>query len=90
MKNSSKKIFSGKKNNKEYKKNADFGYYSKNANRSEKNQRFLKNSAKNNNSENLYKDDKGQTFSSSKRRKPVFKSNTEFSNKNPDIHQDFY
>ena len=88
MKNSSKNKFS-RKNNKEYKKNSDFGYNSKNTNRSEKNQRFLNNSAKNNNSDNLNKDDKVNTFSSLKRRKPVFKSNTEFSNKNPDIHQDF-
>jgi len=45
MKNSSNK-FRGK-NNKEYKKNSEFGYYSKNTNRSEKNDRFLNNSAKN-------------------------------------------
>ena len=44
MKNSSNN-FRGK--NKEYKKNSDFGYYSKNTNRSEKNDRFLNNSAKN-------------------------------------------
>ena len=54
MKNSSKKNFSGK-NNKEYKKNSDFGYYSKNTNRSEKNDRFLNNSAKNKKVENLKK-----------------------------------
>ena len=47
MKNSSKK-FPGK-NNKDYKKNSDLGYYSKNKNRSEKNERFLNNSAKNKN-----------------------------------------
>ena len=54
MKNSSNK-FRGK-NNKEYKKNSDFGYYSKNTNRSEKNNRFLNNSARNmrvENSKNL-------------------------------------
>ena len=34
MKNSSNKF--REKNNKEYKKNSDFGYYSKNTNRSEK------------------------------------------------------
>ena len=44
MKNSSNK-FRGK-NNKEYKKNSDFGYYSKNTNRSEKNDRFRNNPAK--------------------------------------------
>ena len=51
MKNSSNK-FRGK-NNKQYQKYSDFGYYSKNTNRSEKNVRFLNNSAKNKNVENL-------------------------------------
>ena len=50
MKNFSKKNFSGK-NNKEYKKNSDFGYYSKNSNRSKKNDIFLNNSSKNKNVE---------------------------------------
>ena len=84
MKNSSKKNFSGK-NNKEFKKYSDSGFYSKNTNRSEKNERFLSNSFKNRNADNLNTNNK--PFSSSKRRKPVFKSNTEFSNKNPDNHQ---
>ena len=53
MKKSSNK-FRGK-NNKEHKKNSDFDYYSKNTNRSEKNERFLNNSAKNKNVENLKK-----------------------------------
>jgi len=83
MKNSSNK-FSGK-NNKEYKKNSDFGYYSKNTNRSEKNDRFLNNSAKNKKVENLKKNDENNTFSSLKRRNPRFKSNTEFPKKNSDI-----
>ena len=51
MKNYSNK-FRGK-NNKEFKKNSDFGYYSKNTNRSEKNDRFSNNSAKNRKVENL-------------------------------------
>ncbi len=84
MKNSSKK-FPGK-NNKEYKKNSDFGYYSKNTNRSEKNEKFLKNSTKNKNLENFNKNN--NTFASFKGRKPIFKSNTEFSNKNHN-NQDF-
>jgi len=54
MKNSSKKNFP-KKNNKTYKKNSDFGYYSKDTNRSEKNDRFLNNSATNKKVENLKK-----------------------------------
>jgi len=86
MKNSSNK-FRGK-NNKEYKKNSDFGYYSKNTNRSEKNNRFLSNSAKNKKVENLKKNDENNT-SSLKRRNPRFKSNTEFPNKDSDMHQDF-
>ena len=87
MKNSSNK-FRGK-NNKEYKKNSDFGYYSKNTNRSEKNDRFLNNSAKNKKVENLKKNDENNTFSSLKRRNPRFKSNTEFPNKDSDMHQEF-
>jgi len=87
MKNFSKKNFTGK-NNKEYKKNSDSGYYSKNKNRSEENERFMKNSAKNKNVENLNKIPKNNTFSSPKRRKPAFKSNTEFPNKNLDFHQE--
>jgi len=88
MKNSSKKNFP-EKNNKDYKKNSDFGYYSKNSNRSERNDRFLNNSAKNRKVENLKKNDEKNTFSSLKRRNPRFKSNTEFPNKNSDIHQEF-
>ncbi len=87
MKNFSKKNFTGK-NNKEYKKNSDSDYYSKNKNRSEENKRFMKNSAKNNNVESLNNIHKNNTFSSLKRRKPAFKSNTEFPNKNPDFHQE--
>ena len=64
MKKSSKKNYSNKKN-KDYKKNSDF-YYSKNTNRSEKNEKILNNSAKNNNLENLNKNDKSNTFSSLK------------------------
>ena len=87
MKNSSNK-FHGK-NNKDYKKNSEFGYYSKNTNRLEKNDRFLNNSAKNKKVENLKKNDENNTFSSLKRRNPRFKSNTEFPNKNSDMHQEF-
>jgi len=86
MKNSSNK-FRG--NNKEFKKNSHFGYFSKNTNRSEKNDRFLNNSAKNKKVENLKKDDENNTFSSLKRRNLRFKSNTEFPNKNSDINQEF-
>jgi len=48
----------------------------------------LNNSSKNKNLENLNKNDKNNTFSSQKRRKPIFKSNTEFSNKNHNFHQE--
>ncbi len=88
MKKFSKKNFPGK-NNKESKKNSDFGYYSKNANRSEKNERFINNYAKNNNVKNTNKIDKNNSFSTSKRRNQIFKSNTEFPNKNHDILEDF-
>ena len=85
MKNSSKKKFP-EKNNKDHKKNSDFDYHKKNTNRSEKNERFLSNYSKNKNVGNL---NKNNNFSSSKRRKPIFKSNTESSNKKSDIHQEF-
>ncbi|MBO6989382.1 MAG: 23S rRNA (guanosine(2251)-2'-O)-methyltransferase RlmB [Prochlorococcus marinus XMU1422] len=85
MKNSSNK-FRG--NNKEFKKNSHFGNFSKNTNRSEKNDRFLSNSAKNKKVENLKKNDENNT-SFLKRRNPRFKSNTELSNKDSDMHQDF-
>ena len=88
MKNSSKKNFTGK-NNKEYKKNSEFGYYSKNKNRSEENERFMNNSAKNKKIENLKLTEENNTFSSSKKRNLRFKSNTEFPNKNSDMHQEF-
>ena len=62
------------KNNKEYKKNSEFGYYSKNTNRFEKNDRFLNNSAKNRKVEKLKKNDENKTVSSLKRRNTRFKS----------------
>ena len=87
MKNFSQKNFTGK-NNKDNKKNSDFYYYKNNTNCSEKNERFLNNSAKNKNVENSNKKDKNNTFSSIKRRQ-ILKSNSEFSKKNLDNHQDF-
>ena len=87
MKNSSNK-FRGK-NNKEYKKNSDFGYYSKNTNRSEKNDRFLNNSSKNKKVDNLKKNNENNTFSSLKRRNPKYKFNSEIPIKNSDMHQEF-
>jgi 23S rRNA (guanosine2251-2'-O)-methyltransferase len=88
MKNSSKKKFLGK-NNKEYKRNSDFGYYSKNTKSSEKKERFLNNSEKNKNIENLKKNDKNNKFSSLKTRKPKFNTDKEFPNNNVEIHQEF-
>ena len=88
MKNSSQKNNTGK-NNKDYKKNSDFGYHKKNTNRLEKKEPFSKNSSKKKNVENLNKKDKNNTFSSLKRRNPKFKSDKEFSKKNSDNHQEF-
>ncbi len=87
MKNFSKNKFPGK-NSKNFKKNSDFGYHSNDANRFEKNERFLNNSPKNNNVENLKKKDTNNNFSSQKRNKPIFKSNKEFSNKKYEFHQE--
>ncbi len=86
MKNTSKKNLFGK-NNKEKKRNSEFGYL-KNTNRSEKNERFSNKSVKNKNVENLNKNDKYNSFPPLKRRKPTFKSNKEFSNKNSEINQE--
>ena len=61
MKNSSNKFLG--KNNKEYKRNSNSGHYSKNTYLSEKNDRFLNNSAKNRNIENLKKNDENKTSS---------------------------
>ena len=88
MKNSSKNKFLGK-NNKDYKKLSDFGHHSKNSIRSDQNERFINKSSKNKKVENLKKNDENNTFSSLKRRNPSFKSQTEFPNKNSDIHQEF-
>ena len=87
MKNSLNK-FRGK-NNKDFKKNSDFGYFSKNKYRSEKNDRFLNNFAKTKKVENLKKNEENNTFSSLKRRNSRIKSNSEFPNKNSDMHQKF-
>jgi len=86
MKNLSKNKFP-EKNNNVNKKNSDFGYFSKNTNRFDKNERFLNNSSKNKNVKNSNKNN--NTFSSSKSRKPKFKTNTEFSNKKPHNQQEF-
>jgi len=87
MKNFSKKKFTGK-NNKDYKKNSDIDYHKNNANRLDKKEQFLNNSSKNKNVENFNKKDKNNNFSSLKRRHRL-KSNTEFSNKNLNNHQEF-
>ena len=87
MKKSSKKLH--RKNNKDYKKNSEFDYYSKNSSRLEKNDRFLNNSLKNKKVENLTKNDENNTFSSLKRRNLKFKSDTDFPNKNSDYQKEF-
>ena len=88
MKNSSKNNHYGNNSN-QYRKKSDANFYSKNTKRSEKNDRFLNNSAKNNKVENLKKNDEINNFLYSKRRNPRFKSNTEFPNKNSNMHQEF-
>ena len=85
MKNSSKNFF--EKNNKQHKKNSDLVFYSKNTNRTEKNERFLNKPSKNKNVENSNRNK--NTFSSINSRNPLTKSNSKFSNKNPDNHQEF-
>jgi len=85
MKNSSNKF--RRKNNKEYKKSSDFGFFKKNTNHSEKNDKIFNNSAINKKAEN-FKKYENNSFSSLKRGNSRFKSNTEFPNKNSDMHQE--
>ena len=86
MKNSSKNNFSAE-NSKQYKKNSNSDFYSKNKNTTKKNNRFLMNSPKNDNIFN--RSDKNKSnFSSFNRRKPTAKSSGEFSKKARDIYQE--
>ena len=86
MKKSSKNNFSGR-NSKQYKKNSDSNFYSKDTSSSKKNNRFWSNSSKNRVLNNFNENDKKEIIpSSSKRRKPINKSNTEIPKKAQDIY----
>ena len=93
MKNSSKNNFS-RKNSKKYKKDSHSNFSSKNAKSSNRNNRFLMNTSKNNSSFDLNENDQNKSdrnksnFSSKKRGKTVAISNFEFSNKTLDSRQD--
>ena len=88
MKNSSKNKFFEKKNNKQHKKNADSGSYSKNTNSSKNNNRSQINFDRSNDVNNLNDGYKNKSnFSSLNRRKPIFKSNKEVSYKPLDTIQ---
>ena len=80
MKDSPKNNYSGK-NNKQFKKDLNFNFYSKDGNSSKKNDRFL-NSDKNKRVNSFNESDKNKrNFSSPKKRKSITKSNTNFFNK---------
>ena len=89
MKSSSKNNYSGK-NNKQYKKNSNTYYLSKNGNASKKNDnKFFSNTNKNMSASNLNVSNKNNSnFSSSRGRKPIAKSNEEFSKKIPDHYHE--
>ena len=88
MKNSSKNNYSAK-NSKQYKKDYDSNFFSKNTNSSKKNNRFSINSTKNKGLNNLNESDqKNSKFSSFKRSKPIYKSNIEVSNKATNTYQE--
>ena len=88
MKNSSKNNYSAK-NSKQYKKDYDSNFFSKNTNSSKKNNRFSINSTKNKGLNNLNESDqKNSKFSSFKRSKPIYKSNIEVSNKSTNTYQE--
>ena len=80
MKDSPKNNYSGK-NSKQFKKDLNFNFYSKDDNSSKKNDRFP-NSDKNKRVNSFNESDKNKrNFSSPKKRKPITKSNTNFFNK---------
>ena len=88
MKNFSKNNFSGK-NSKKYKKDSGNNFYLKNSNSSNKNNSFLKKSAKNKDGYNFDANDKEKRdFLSIKRRTPINKSKKEVLNKSSDIYQE--
>ncbi|MCR8540173.1 MAG: 23S rRNA (guanosine(2251)-2'-O)-methyltransferase RlmB [Prochlorococcus marinus CUG1439] len=87
MKNSSKNNFSGK-NGKQYKKNSNSNFYSKNI-KSSKNSIFLSQSEKNKGVNNVNESNKKKSnFSSSRRRKPINKSKLEISNNAAPIYKE--
>ena len=87
MKNYSKNNYSGN-NNKKFKKNSDFDFYSKKNNSSKKNNRFTSRSSKNKIINNFNQDDKSKSnYSSLNKRNPINKSNIEVSNKTSIIYQ---
>ena len=88
MKNS-KNNYSLGKNRKETKENSDFNFYSKNKHSQKKNNRYPLNSTKNQSFKDFNNSDKKKTnFSSSKRKKPINKSNSEVFSKSQDQYQD--
>ncbi len=82
MKYSSKNNFTGK-NSKQNKKNSNSDFYYKNNNSSKNNNKFLINKK---NNMNLDESDKGN-YSSLRKRKPISRYNSEFSNKASDIYE---
>ena len=88
MKKSPKSNYFGE-NSKKYKKNTDSNFFSKNKKPTVKNNSFLKKSDKKNSFNSFNDTDKiKNNFSSNKRRKPVIKSDVEFSKKASHINQD--
>ena len=88
MKNSSKNNFP-EKNNKKRKRNPDFVYHSKNPNPLKQNNKFLNNSSNEKGVKNFNESNtKKSNFSSTKRKKPIFKSNKVVSNKENDIYKE--
>ena len=88
MKNPSRNNFSSK-NNKEFKKNSDTNFYSKNKNTSKKSNRFLINSSKYKGNNNLNESDKNKINSHSlKRSNRIYKSNKDISNKALDAYHE--
>jgi len=87
MNNFSKKKFP-RKNKRQYKKNSDSIYFSKNTNSTERNNKYLSNSANNKKIDSSNKvDKKNSTFSSLNSRRPTFKTNIKGSHNDVDMPQ---
>ena len=87
MKNSSKNNYS-RKNNKEYERDSNSNFFSKNKNFSKNNNKFLNYSSEEKGSSNLSENKNKRSFSNFNKKKPYAKANVDFSQKAKVIYND--